>query len=210
MSERMSEGLEKVYAARAAEELADAYSLWSTDYDRETLSLGYCLPFMITAFVARYVPTAAGPLLDAGCGTGLTGPYLAALGYREIEGLDMSDDMLAHAAGRGCYSAFTRAMMGGPLPLASDRFACTFSTGVFTEGHAPAESLVEMVRITRPGGHVIFTIRDSVFERGGFSPQLDQLTRDNAWIKVEESAPFRAFAIAEPDVLVKAWVFRKL
>ena len=80
MTERMSEGLEKVYAARAADELADAYALWSADYDRETLSLGYCLPFLITGFIARHVRQEEGPLLDAGCGTGLTGPCLQATG----------------------------------------------------------------------------------------------------------------------------------
>jgi len=74
MSERGSEGLEKVYAARSAEDLAEAYSSWSTDYDRETLASGYCLPFMIAAWIARHVPRGAGPLLDAGCGTGLSGP----------------------------------------------------------------------------------------------------------------------------------------
>lgn len=210
MTERMSEGLEKVYAAREAGELADAYSLWSSNYDRETLSLGYCLPFIITSFIARHVARGDGPLLDAGCGTGLTGPYLAALGYEDIEGLDMSAEMLAHARARGCYGSLTRAMLGGPLPLADRRYACTFSTGVFTEGHAPASSLGELVRITRPGGHVIFTVRESIHVSGGFDREIAALADAGRWTQAEESAPFRAFAIAEPDVTVRAFVFRRL
>lgn len=208
MSERMSEGLEKVYAARAIDELAKAYSVWSEDYDRETLSLGYCLPFVITGFIGRYVGVKSGPLLDAGCGTGLTGPYLAAMGYREIEGLDMSGDMLALAARRGCYAALTQALLGEPIPLPDARFVCTFSTGVFTEGHAPADSLDELVRITQPGGHLIFTVRESVFVPGGFDRKIAALTDEGLIEPIEESPPFRAFAIAEPDVLVRAYVFR--
>ena len=210
MTERMSEGLEKVYAARETAELADAYSLWSTDYDRETLSLGYCLPFVITGFIARHVSKEDGPLLDAGCGTGLTGPYLAALGFHDLEGLDMSPDMLAHARARGCYSALTEAVLGGTLPLPDARYACTFSTGVFTEGHAPASSLDDLVRITRPSGHVIFTVRESVFSSGGFDRKIAELDAAGLWEKIEESPPFRAFAIAEPDVTVRAFVLRRL
>ena len=207
MSERMSEGLERVYAARTADGLADAYSTWSTDYDRETLSLGYCLPFVIAGWVARHVPKGAGPLLDAGCGTGLSGPYLRALGYDAIEGLDFSADMLALASRRGTYSALTRAALGGPLPYADGRFAAFFSTGVFTEGHAPASGLDELVRATRPGGHAVFTVRDVVLERDGFRARFEELERAGRWRPVEESQPFRAFAIAEPDVLVQAFVF---
>lgn len=207
MSERMSEGLEKVYAARTADGLAEAYSAWSTDYDRETLSLGYCLPFVIAAWVSRHVPRGDGPLLDAGCGTGLSGPYLRALGYTDIEGLDFSADMLALARQRGAYSALTRAALGGPLPFADGCFAAFFSTGVFTEGHAPASGLDELVRATRPGGHAVFTVRDIVLERDGFRAKFAELQREGRWRPVEESPPFRAFAIDEPDLLVQAFVF---
>lgn len=210
MTERMSDGLEKVYAARTAESLADAYSTWSSDYDRETLSLGYCLPFLIAAWVARHVPRGAAPLLDAGCGTGLSGPYLRALGYPDIEGLDFSADMLALARQRGAYSALTQAALGDRLPYADGRFAAFFSTGVFTEGHAPAAGLDELVRATRQGGHAVFTVRDVVLERDGFRSKFAQLQRAGRWRPVEESPPFRAFAIAEPDVLVQAFVFEIL
>lgn len=210
MSERMSEGLEKVYAASESRELADAYAIWSADYDRETLSLGYCLPFMITSFIARHVGREEAPLLDAGCGTGLTGPYLAALGYRHLEGLDMSDEMLAHAEARGCYEGFTRAILGDPLPLEDGRFACVFSTGVFTDGHAPAESLRELARIVRQQGHLIFTVRQSVYQKGGFDREIAALLASGDWQMVEESPPFRAFAIAEPDVFVRAYVLARI
>lgn len=210
MSERMSEGLEKVYAATATHELADAYALWSADYDRETLSLGYCLPFMITSFIARHVGREEAPLLDAGCGTGLTGPYLAALGYAALDGLDMSDEMLAHAEARGCYTRFVKATLGDPLPLADGAYACVFSTGVFTDGHAPAESLRELSRIVRPGGHLIFTVRQSVYEKGGFDREIDSLLASGHWHLSEQSPPFRAFAIAEPDVFVRAYVLKRV
>ena len=38
-------------------ELANAYAGMGSDYDSETLALGYLLPFLIAAWVARHVPT---------------------------------------------------------------------------------------------------------------------------------------------------------
>jgi len=205
-----SDALARVYAAQNPSELADAYAGWAAAYDRETISLGYCLPFAIASWVARYLPTGAGPLLDAGCGTGLSGPYCAALGYLDLHGLDLSVDMLRIARGRGTYRELKHAELGKVLPWPDDHFAGFFSTGVFTAGHAPAESLDELVRITRSGGFAIFTVRDILIESGGFAEVFDRLSTSGRWRKVEESGAFRAFVLAEPDVLVKAFVFEVL
>jgi predicted TPR repeat methyltransferase len=199
--------LDQVYAASSAEELAAAYARWSSDYDRETVALGYCLPFVISGWVARYVPRGDGPLLDAGCGTGLSGPYLRALGYDAIEGLDFSEKMLAIARQRNAYRVLKKAALGDTLPWPDGEFAAFLSTGVFTEGHAPASSLEELTRVTRRGGHAIFTVRDTVLEGGGFRDVFEWLEKAERWKPVEESPFFRAFAVAEPGVLVKAFVF---
>ena len=140
-SEDHSEALEAVYAAASPEQLAGAYADWSASYDHETLSLGYALPFVVTSWLARHVPKEAGPLLDAGCGTGLSGPLVKALGYGELEGLDFSAEMLAVAGARGGYAKLTQAELGKTLPWPDGHFAAFFSTGVFTEGHAPASAL---------------------------------------------------------------------
>ena len=149
-------------------------------------------------------------MLDAGCGTGLSGPYLRALGYEAIEGLDFSEEMLGLARRRNAYRVLKRATLGETLPWPDGYFAAFLSTGVFTERHAPASALEELVRITRKGGHAIFTVRDSVLEQGGFRDVFERLEKAGRWRSVEESPPFRAFAIAEPDVLVKAFVFEIL
>ena len=202
--------LARVYAATTPEEISAAYADWAASYDRDTVRDGYHLPFTIAAWVARHVAPGAGPLLDAGCGSGLSGPILAALGYSEIEGLDLSDEMLALAQSRGSYKRLSKAELGRPLPWPDGHFAAFLSTGVFTTGHAPASALDELARITRPGGFAIFTVRDVVLEAGGFRDKFDELQEAGIWRPVEESAPFRAFAIAEPEVLVQAFVFEIL
>jgi predicted TPR repeat methyltransferase len=205
--DRANAALDSVYTADTPEALAKAYAAWAATYDSETASLGYLLPFLITAWVSRHVPAGEGPLLDAGCGTGLSGPSLKALGYDSIAGLDLSDDMLKIAGSRNAYSDLKKAMLGGPLPWPDGHFRAFFSTGVFTIGHAPASGLHELVRITRKGGHAIFTVRDQVFETGGFQAVFDELERKKKWRRIEESPWFRCYAIGDPDALVKTFVF---
>jgi predicted TPR repeat methyltransferase len=203
-----SAALERVYAATTPGELAAAYGEWASAYDAETAALGYCLPFAIAAWLARHVPAGSGPVLDAGCGTGLTGPLLAALGYRDLAGLDLSPDMLAAARARGCYGDLRQAELGSPLPWPDGHFAAFVSAGVFTQGHAPAGALRELARVTRAGGHGVFTVRDTVLEAGGFRAVFAGLEAAGRWAAVEESPSFRAFCVGEPEVLVRAFVFR--
>jgi len=202
--------LDSVYSATTSERLSAAYAAWAASYDSETAALGYLLPFLIAAWVARHVPADEGPLLDAGCGTGLTGPQLKALGYADISGLDLSQEMLAVAATRNAYGELKQAVLGGPLPWPDGHFRAFFSTGVFTMGHAPASGLRELVRITRKGGHAIFTVRDQVFESGGFQPLFDELEQGQKWRLAEESPWFRCYAVADPEALVKTFVFQAL
>lgn len=197
--------LARVYAAKTPEELATAYADWAATYDRDAIRDGYHLPFSIAAWVARHVKPGDGPLLDAGCGSGLSGPVMRALGFGPIEGLDLSADMLRLAAARGDYARLTQAELGKPLPFEDARFAAFLSTGVFTAGHAPPESLDELTRIVRPGGHAIFTVRDVVLP--AFREKMEALAAEGRWAKVEESEPFRAFLLAEPDVLVTAFAY---
>lgn len=204
----MSDPLKAVYAASTDEDLAEAYARWAADYDRQTAAMGYCLPWLIAAWVARYVPKGVGPLLDAGCGTGLSGSALNALGYANIEGLDLSEEMLAIAGSRGVYGNLACAALGKRLPWPDGHFAAFLSTGVFTEGHAPAAALDELVRITRSGGVGILTVRDTVVHAGGFAEKFAELEQSGRWSPLERSEPFRAFAIDEPEVLVQAFVFQ--
>lgn len=208
IEDKAKASLDSVYRSGSAEELSRSYAAWAASYDAETAALGYLLPFLIAAWVARYVPKGEGPLLDAGCGTGLSGPSLAALGYDDLAGLDLSAEMLQVAAGRGTYRELKQALLGETLPWPGGHFRAVFSTGVFTIGHAPASALYELARITAPGGHVVFTVRDQVFDAGGFRAVFADLERQGRWRPVEEGPWFRCYAVADPEALVKTFVYR--
>jgi len=58
-----------------------------------------------------------------------------------------------------------RMVLGETLEFETDAFDAVTCVGVLTFGHAPASSLDEFVRVTKPGGHVTFTVRPDVRSR---------------------------------------------
>ena len=75
---------------------------------------------------------------------------LAIQGYRNPVAMDLSQGMLEEARKKGVYQEVHRMELGKPLNFLTDSFDAVISVGVLTVGHAPASSLGELVRITRP------------------------------------------------------------
>lgn len=207
--EAESGAMAAVYRARTREELAQGYEGWAEGYDAETAASGYRVPHLVAMLVARHVPTGAGEVLDAGCGTGLGGDLLAALGHRDLVGLDMSAPMMDRARELGCYRELVAGVLGEPLPFPDGRFAAVMAAGVFTSGHAPASSLRELVRVTRPGGRLLFSVRDVVHEGAGFAGEMAALAEAGAWRLVEAFGPVRAFTLREPHVRVRLFAYER-
>lgn len=178
-----------VYDAKGADEVASLYDRWAATYDSEMARAGYRHPSICLALLARYLPRGAGPLLDAGAGTGLIGEWLGIIGYGQVEGLDISEGMLAVARAKGAYKALYRLALGGPLPFADGHFAGVVSAGVFTTGHVGVEGLDELLRITRAGGPVVLTVKTTLWENGFKSRVLD-LERTGRLALAEENGPY--------------------
>jgi hypothetical protein len=75
-------------------------------------------------------------------------------------------------------------------------------------GHAPASSLYELVRVTRPGGYIAFSLRPDIYEKDGFKEIQAGLESEGKWKLVEVSEQFHALPIGEPDVFHQVWVYQ--
>lgn len=167
-----------VYEAGGLEEIAALYDDWAETYEAEMARAGYRHPTICLALLARHLPRGAGPILDAGAGTGILGEWLAIAGYPEAEALDLSEGMLAVVARKGVYRRLHRLALGQPLPFPDGAFPGIVSAGVFTTGHVGPEGLDELVRICAPGGVIVLTVKTSLWDGGfarhvaGFAPRL--------------------------------------
>ncbi len=178
-----------VYKAKSPEEIARIYDGWSSTYDAEMATAGYRHPSICLALFARHVPSGSGPVLDAGAGTGLVGSWLGIIGYPEVEALDISKGMLAVAAQKNIYTRLHEAALGQPLPFADGHFAAIVSAGVFTTGHVGPEGLDELVRICRPGGSIVLTVKTTVWDQG-LSRKVNDLAAGGLLSLAETTAPY--------------------
>jgi SAM-dependent methyltransferase len=187
LSESKHQGhLGAVYSAKQPEEIARIYDAWAESYDDEMARAGYQHPSICLALLTRHLPRGAAPLLDAGAGTGLVGEWLSILGYPRIEALDISPGMLAVARAKNLYTALHNLALGGPLPFADGYFAGVISAGVFTTGHVGPEGLGELLRICRPGGVVVLTVKDALWT-AGFAAHVEGLASSGKAALVEET-----------------------
>lgn len=175
-----------VYDARSREDVASLYDGWAKTYDAEMATAGYRHPSIGLALMSRHAPRGTGPVLDAGCGTGLLGDWLGIMGFSPVEGLDISEGMLAVARAKGRYARLHCLALGSPLPFEDGAFAAIISTGVFTTGHVGAEGLPELVRIARAGAPIVLTVKTTLWD-GGFR---DALHGQAALDVVETTEPY--------------------
>lgn len=178
-----------VYEARKPEEIAELYDGWSGTYDQEMAVAGYRHPSICLALLSRHLERGAAPLLDAGAGTGLIGEWLGIMGYPHVEALDISGGMLARAAEKRVYKALHQLALGGPLPFADGHFAGIVSAGVFTSGHVGVEGLGELIRICRPEGVLVLTVKNTLWH-SGFSERIAELEAQGLVARVEETEPY--------------------
>jgi predicted TPR repeat methyltransferase len=194
--------------AESSQELADIYDNWADDYERRILSYGYSTPAVAAGFFGRYVKPEDGPVLDAGAGSGLMGEVLAPLGYGDLVGVDLSREMLELARRKGVYKDLRQMELGGRLDFPDDAFGSVVSTGVFAAGHAPPGSFDDLIRVTTPGGHVVFGVRTDVYLEGGFKEKQDALEKEGRWQLLEATDPFSHLRFEDPELKVRVFAYR--
>lgn len=65
------------------------------------------------------------------------------------------------------------------------------------------------MRVTRPGGHIVFSMRPDIYESDGFKDKQSQLESDGVWQLLEVTDPFKPLPKGEPDALSQIYVYRR-
>jgi SAM-dependent methyltransferase len=197
-----------VYEATNDKELEDRYDQWAADYDSDLAAeFAWNAPQNATAVFVKHVDKSA-HILDAGAGTGLVGECLAEVGYKDLVAMDLSQGMLDEAKSKNLYNAFHQMALGGTLDFATGEFDAVISVGVFTQGHAPANSFDELARITKPGGLILFSLRVDIYESGGFQRQQTDMEDSGVWELAEMTEEYQPLPKGEPEVWHRIWAYR--
>lgn len=197
-----------IYGAENLDAIAERYSQWAKNYDRDLAQeFGYVGPQRGSEVFLRYV-TKDAMVLDAGVGTGLVGELLASHGYNSLVGIDISEGMLAQARLKGVYQELSRKVLGEPLGFENDSFDAVIAIGVFAPAQGPCEAFDELIRVTKPGGHIVFTIRPDFHEQSDFKKKQADLESAGKWQLLERGEDFQGLPVGEPELIYNIWVYR--
>lgn len=186
--------LERAYTLSGPDDARALYDEWAATYDADVTGevQGYVAPSVTAEAVVAAAGT-DGEVLDAGCGTGLVGVELHRRGVGTIDGLDLSPGMLAQARATGVYRDLREADLTAALELPDDRYDVVVCVGTLTHAHVGPSALSEFARVIRPGGFLVATVLDDVWESGGYRAEVDRLCAGDLVEAVSiEIAPYRS------------------
>ncbi|KEZ76064.1 class I SAM-dependent DNA methyltransferase [Salinisphaera hydrothermalis] len=172
----------------STEELQTYYDRWSDAYDADLAAMGYQAPQVAARLLRDYDIAGEEPILDVGCGTGLTGQALQQQGFNNITGLDLSPVSLQHAEAKGCYGELHECDITQPLPLENRQFAAVQCIGTLTYVRDTSPFMRELCRVVQPGGLILFTQRKDLYG-DAFQCALDTVTAQGLWSLVHHSEP---------------------
>ena len=165
--------LDKIYSADSAD-LRPFYAQWAPSYDQEVGENGYVTPLRIAEALARHVKDLSIPILDYGCGTGVSGQAFQEVGFLTIDGVDISAEMLEVAAQKKIYRHLeVFAPETGPN-VKLGAYQIIAAVGVIGAGAAPLAVLDKMMALLAPKGLLVFSFNDHTLE----DPAYDGLVED--------------------------------
>lgn len=212
--QRLDRIWQQAYNARSRDDLQRLYRTWAATYDEDHAAIGFVGHETAAALLAKYTPFAeVAQVLDAGCGTGAAGQALQVRGFRSLTGVDFSAAMLQEAERKHCYVRLQQADLGLPLDaFPCNHFDAAILVGVFSYGQAPAHALDEIVRVVKPGGVVVFTMRVDFFEQDamGVRSRMEELDLAHAWKQLEVTDPAPYLPKKDPKAMFRVFAYRVL
>lgn len=170
-------------------DIASHYDGWAATYETDLVGMWrYEAPFEAARRLAAM--GASSPVLDIGCGIGITGRALAAEGFDEIDGIDLSEVSLAAALATAHYRHLRRHDFNeAPLPFPDDSYGAVECVGVLSYAWDPRNLVLEMCRVVRPGGAFVFTHRTDLWKEQNFEEVLNGLRDAGHLSDVDWSEP---------------------
>ena len=172
--------LDKVYDVETVDQTRKLYDEWSDSYDEEVGSEGYITPDRLAQALRETINDTATPILDFGCGTGLSGQAFTRSGFTTIDGCDISPEMIAKAKAKGVYRKLWQAKSDGPLGFEPGDYSAIAAVGVISKGAAPAELMDTLLGALASGGLLAFSYNDHTFKDPRYVEKLEQHLESDA------------------------------
>lgn len=172
-----------------SEDVSVYYDNWAEKYNEDLKAWEYQAPVVAAKLLKKFMPE-SGKILDAGCGTGLTGNALKDMGYKDITGIDISEKSIILAQKTGAYSQLEQFdLQKQTFPFKQSEFDAVNCIGVLTYIKNPRPLLKEFCRIVRPSGYIVFSHREDSLKAFRYFEIIKELEDKGYWNNLFTSDP---------------------
>ena len=151
--------LNEVYSGDT-DDSRELYASWAATYDKEVQKNGYVTPKRIANALKDVVTDQSDFILDYGCGTGLSGFALQAVGFENINGLDVSQEMVSLAEKKSIYKNLKVFDPFTEIPVQPDQYKIITAIGVIGAGAAPLQVFDSLFTLLPQNGLFAFSFND--------------------------------------------------
>lgn len=164
--------LDSVYNLDTASDVEEFYDDWASTYDAEVTDNGYLTPTRCAEALWQFLPEPDVRILDVGCGTGLSGEALTKRGFKNIDGIDPSAEMLAIAKRKGVYQTAIH-MEGEEMDIKAGSYEVITCIGVIGVGAAPVSLLDTVMDLLPSGGKLVLSYNDKAIKERIYEARLN-------------------------------------
>ena len=170
--------LDRAYQLHNSKQTLDLYDDWASSYDQELLDNGYVTPERVAAALKACCSNTDANVLDIGCGSGLSGIFLAQQGFSTLYGSDYSAAMLKQAEAKGIYQQLFLVNDDNAFTLDNISFHVAAAAGVLSPGHAEAAMISDVIERLEPNGLFGFSLNDHSLEDPSYMAAIDTLLKN--------------------------------
>ncbi|WP_298862999.1 class I SAM-dependent methyltransferase [uncultured Sulfitobacter sp.] len=169
----MSIFLDQAFVNRDHESTRKFYNTWAPSYDAEITAAGYVTPTRCAEALASHTADLSAPILDFGCGSGLSGQAFKDVGFTQIDGVDLAPAMIEQARAKDIYRSLS-VIEADATP--KGQYAVISAVGVIGLGAAPSTTIDVLMYALPKGGKLVFSFNDHALA------DPTQTGRLNEWI----------------------------
>lgn len=158
------------------------YDEWAGDYNRDLINeYGYIAPNITVNKFNVLLPIKDIKIIDVGCGTGLVGKELNKLGYLNIDGYDISPEMLKIAKQLDIYKELKQTDLNeGPL-TPTKTYDALICVGSFGYGALDPKAIKNLVALVKSGGMIFIFMNSEPFNSQNYQEYISKLEKQSLW-----------------------------
>ena len=179
--------LKRAYRLKNQKDTLSMYGDWAATYDQTMIDHDYQSPQRIVEALLRHCADKSVAIFDVGCGTGLSGMALAKAGFTQIDGSDVSPEMIEIARQLpGVYRELTCVTLDDPFPFLDGAYKVITAMGVIADQHAPPRTIGQLLNKLHTGGLLIFSLNNHTLENPDYLQACHDAVTDGIAIILED------------------------